>query len=64
MNLKNFQINLFIKGKSKQSKKLEQVSRIIIKKLKYKNFRFYFIVNGYRLKILNLQEINEILIKF
>ena len=41
-----------------------QVGGIIIKELKYESFRFYFVTDGYKIKILEKGELVEILIKF
>ena len=48
----------------KKGKLVGQVSGIVIKELKYKGFRFYFITDGYKLKFLNIQELSDLLIKF
>jgi hypothetical protein len=40
------------------------VGGIIIKELKYKNFRFYFITEGNKLKIFSEEELKDLLIKF
>ena len=48
----------------KKGKLVGQVSSIVIKELKYKGFRFYFITDGYKLKFLNIQELSDLLIKF
>ncbi|SRR6056297_1437601 len=61
---KVFKLMYSLKENPNKGKKLGQISGIMIKEMKYKNFRFYFIISGYRLRILNLKEINEILIKF
>ncbi len=37
---------------------------LTIKELKYKSFRFYFVVSGFNLKYLSKEEIENILIKF
>ena len=36
----------------------------IIKELKYKNFRFYFVTNGYKLKCYNENDLVDLLIRF
>jgi len=41
-----------------------QVGGILIKELKYKGFRFYFIVDGHMLKVLGAEELKELLIHF
>lgn len=47
-----------------KGKLLSSVGGILIKELKYKNFRFYFIVDGYKLKIYSEKELIDILLKF
>jgi hypothetical protein len=41
-----------------------QVSGIVIKELRHENYRFYFITDGYKLKMLLKEELNDLLIKF
>lgn len=41
-----------------------QIGGILIKELKYKSFRFYFIVDGHKLKVLSVEELRELLIHF
>jgi hypothetical protein len=48
----------------KKGKLVGQVGGIVIKELRYKSFRFYFITDGFKLKILNIEELSELLIKF
>jgi len=48
----------------KKGKLLGNVGGIVIKELKYKNFRFYFITDGYKLKIMNEFKLTDMLIKF
>ena len=47
-----------------KGKLLGNVGGIIIKELKYKSFRFYFITDGYKLKFVNEQNIIDLLIQF
>jgi len=37
---------------------------ILIKELKYKSFRFYFITDGYKLKVMDQDKLADLLIKF
>ena len=37
----------------RKGKELGNVGGIVIKELKYKNFRFYFITDGYKLKVMD-----------
>ena|SRR3989344_4420588 len=47
-----------------KGKFLGQVGGIVIKELKYKNFRFYFITDGYKLKIIDESNLIDLLIRF
>ena len=40
------------------------VTGMLIKELKYESFRFYFIVDGGKLKFFSQEELNDLLIKF
>ena len=48
----------------KKGKLLGNVGGVVIKELKYKNFRFYFITDGYKLKIMDESKLTDILIRF
>ncbi len=48
----------------KKGKYLSQVGGIAIKELKYKSFRFYFITDNFKVKFLEINELNDLLIKF
>ena len=47
-----------------KGKPLGQVGGIVIKELKYKNFRFYFITDGFKLKIMDDSRLVDLLIRF
>jgi len=47
-----------------KGKIIGQVSGIIIKEIKYKSFRFYFITDGFKIKLLEKDELENLLIKF
>jgi len=47
-----------------RGKPVGQVSGIVIKELKHENYRFYFITDGYKLKMLQKEELSDLLIKF
>lgn len=48
----------------KKGKPIGQIGGIVIKELKYKNFRFYFITDGFKLKVMDIQELTDLLIRF
>ncbi len=52
-----------LKENPKKGKELGQVSGILVKELKYKNFRFYFIVSSYGIRFYDLEKLNELVIK-
>jgi hypothetical protein len=47
-----------------KGKSLGHVGGILIKELKYKNFRFYFITDGFKLKIMDESKLVDLLIRF
>ena len=48
----------------KKGKPLATVAGIIIKELKYKNFRFYFITDGFKIKCVSEDSLTDMLLKF
>ncbi len=53
-----------LKDNPKKGKLLGNVGGIVIKEIKYKNFRFYFITDGHKLKIMDNSKLTELLIRF
>ncbi len=47
-----------------KGKSLGHVGGIAVKELRYKNFRFYFITEGYKLKIMDETKLVDLLIRF
>lgn len=47
-----------------KGKKIGSVAGVLIKELKWKNFRFYFVVDGYRIKFLNVESLHDLMIRF
>lgn len=47
-----------------KGKILGTVGGIVIKELKYKNFRFYFLADGFKLKFFSILELTDILLRF
>jgi hypothetical protein len=48
----------------KKGKVLGAVGNVLIKELKYKGFRFYFLVDGFKLKFISEEELVDLLIRF
>ena len=53
-----------LENNPKKGKLLGNVGGIIIKELKYKSFRFYFITDGHKLKVFNEESLVDLLIRF
>lgn len=53
-----------VENSPKKGKVIGIVGKVIVKELRYKKFRFYFLTDNYRLKFLKKEEIEELLIKF
>lgn len=53
-----------LKQNPKKGKVLGNIENIVIKEIKYKSFRFYFITDNYKIKFLKNQELNDLIIKF
>ena len=53
-----------LESNSKKGKDIGTVGGILIKELKYKSFKFYFITDGFKLKTLNETELVDLLLKF
>ena len=47
-----------------RGKIIGQVGKIIIKEIRYEAYRFYFITDGFKLKLLEKGELTDLLIKF
>jgi hypothetical protein len=47
-----------------KGKALGEVGGIVIKEIKYGSFRFYFITDGFKLKIMDQSKLVDLLIKF
>lgn len=53
-----------LKKNHRKGKVVGQIGGILIKELKYKNFRFYFIIDGYNIKFLEIEKLRDLIIKF
>lgn len=59
-----FELMYSLRENPKKGKPVGQVGGILIKELKYKKFRFYCIADGFKLKVLSLEELSDLLIRF
>jgi hypothetical protein len=47
-----------------KGKEISSVGKILIKEIKYEKYRFYFITDGFKIKILKAEELKDLIIKF
>ena len=47
-----------------KGKPIGNVGSILIKELRYRSFRFYFITDGFKIKLLGKEDLSDLLIKF
>ena len=59
-----FDLIYSLKENPKKGKELGQVSGIVIKEIRYKGFRFYFITDGLKIKFLEIEELSDLMVKF
>jgi len=53
-----------LKENPKKGKLLGTVGGILIKEIKYKSFRFYFLADGHKLKFFSEEELTDLLLRF
>ncbi len=53
-----------LESSPQKGKLLGTVGGIVIKELKYENFRFYFITDGFKLKCLDKEMLTDLLLRF
>ncbi len=59
-----FKLLKSLENNPKKGKFLGQFAGFAVKELRYKNFRFYFIADGYKLNVLSEGELVDLLMKF
>ena len=53
-----------LKENPHKGKLLGNVGGIVIKELRYRNFRLYFVTNGHHLRVLGVEKLKDLLIRF
>ena len=61
---KIFDLMESLKDNPRKGKALGSVGGLVIKEIKYKNFRFYFITDGFKLKFMGEDSFVDLLIRF
>ena len=59
-----FSLMLMLEENPKKGKYIGAIGNIVIKELKYKKFRFYFLTDNYKIKFLKIEELKDLIIKF
>ena len=63
-SIKIFELLYSLQDNPKKGDNITSVGDILLKEIRYKNYRFYFITDGFKLKFLKLDELSDLLIKF
>jgi len=63
-SVKIFELFYELIDNPKKGKFIGQVGGIAIKELKHNSYRFYFVTNGYKIKFLKIEELEDLIIKF
>jgi len=63
-SIKIFELLFSLEKNPKKGKEIGCIGKTIIKELKYKSYRFYFITDGYSLKVLDMEDLQNLIIKF
>tara|TARA_Y100000310_G_C20552278_1_gene748689 strand:- start:72 stop:392 length:321 start_codon:yes stop_codon:yes gene_type:complete len=63
-SVKIFELMFSLKEFPKKGKFVGKIGKIAIKELRYKSFRFYFLVDAFKVKFLKLDDLENLLIKF
>lgn len=58
-----FKLLYSLEENPKKGKELGNVAGIVIKEIKYKAFRFYFITDGFKIKVMELEKLKDLMIK-
>lgn len=59
-----FELMYSLQENPHKGKPLGNVGALVIKELKYENYRFYFITDGFKIKMLQKEELKDLVIKF
>ncbi len=63
-SIKIFELMKTLEENPYKGKAVGQVGGIVIKELKHDSYRFYFVADGFEIKILKKEELSDLLIKF
>jgi hypothetical protein len=59
-----FSLLLSLEKEPKKGKEIGHIGKVVIKEIKYKKFRFYFVTDNYKVKFLSVEKLKDLIIKF
>lgn len=59
-----FSLMRTLEDNPKKGKEIGVVGKILVKEIRYNQFRFYFITDGYKVKFLKTEQLKDLLIRF
>ena len=63
-SIKIFELMEELEENPYKGKPVGNVGGIVVKEIRYEGFRFYFITDGFKIKMLQKEELSDLLIKF
>jgi mRNA-degrading endonuclease RelE of RelBE toxin-antitoxin system len=63
-SIKIFESMFELQQNPHKGKPVGQIGGTVIKEIRHEGYRFYFITDGYKIKMLQKEELNDLLIKF
>ncbi|MBT4446267.1 hypothetical protein HOA92_03435 [archaeon] len=63
-SIKILKLLLSLEDNPKKGKELAHIGKLVVKELKYKKFRFYFVTDGFKVKFHSVDSLTDLLIKF
>ena len=59
-----FSLMLSLENNPKKGKEIGHIGKVVVKEIKYKNFRFYFVTDNFKVKFLSIRKLKNLIIKF
>lgn len=59
-----FELMYSLTDNPQKGKPLGNIGSVVIKEIRYENYRFYFVTNGFKIKMLRKEELTNLIIKF
>ena len=59
-----FSLMQSLEDNPKKGKEITVIGRTLLGEIRYKNYRFYYVTDGFKIKFLKVEELNNVFIKF